>query len=116
VDEYIAMFPAHVQNILERIRRTIQEAVPEAKEKISYQIPTFTLSGNLVHFAAWKNHIAFYPGSRGIKTFRKELSPYGLSKGTIRFPMDKPIPLQLVRKIVKYRVKENFERGNKKTN
>ena len=108
IDEYIATFPRNVQDILEELRQTIRNSAPDAKEAISYQIPTFRLNGNLVHFAAFKNHIGFYPTSSAIAHFKKELSGYEASKGTIRFPINEPIPFDLIRKIVKYRVKENL--------
>jgi uncharacterized protein YdhG (YjbR/CyaY superfamily) len=108
IDEYIATFPRDVQDILEEIRRTIQESAPNAKEAISYQMPTFKLNGNLVHFASFKNHIGFFPTPSGISRFKKELSHYETSKGTVRFPLNEPIPFDLIRKIVKYRVKENL--------
>lgn len=108
IDEYIATFPRNVQDILEELRQTIRNSAPDAKEAISYQIPTFRLNGNLVHFAAFKNHIGFYPASSAIAHFKKELSGYEASKGTIRFPINEPIPFDLIRKIVKYRVKENL--------
>ena len=111
IDEYIAGFPNNVQEILEKIRMTIRTAAPDAEERISYQIPTFTLKGNLVHFAAFKNHIGFYPTSSGIEKFKNELSGYEGAKGTVRFPLDKPIPFDLIGKIVKFRVKENLERA-----
>jgi uncharacterized protein YdhG (YjbR/CyaY superfamily) len=110
IDDYIATFPDDVQAILQEMRTTIQEAAPQAKEAISYQMPTFKLNGNLVHFAGYKNHIGFYPTPSGIEAFRDELAPYELSKGTIKFPLDKPIPFDLVRKIVVYRVTEQRER------
>jgi uncharacterized protein YdhG (YjbR/CyaY superfamily) len=110
VDKYIAGFPTDVQMILEKIRKTIQKAAPDAKETIKYQIPTFTLNGNLVHFAAYKNHIGFYPAPGGIVEFKDELSKYERSKGTIRFPLNKSIPYRLISRIVKYRVKENMNR------
>jgi uncharacterized protein YdhG (YjbR/CyaY superfamily) len=110
IDEYIAAFPPNIQKILEELRQTIRNSAPDAKEAISYQIPTFKLNGNLVHFAAFKNHIGFYPTSTGIAKFKKELSHYELSKGTVRFPINEPIPLDLVKKIVKFRVKENLEK------
>jgi uncharacterized protein YdhG (YjbR/CyaY superfamily) len=110
IDEYIADFPREIQAILEKIRVTIKKAAPEAEEKISYQMPTFTLKGNLVHFAAFKNHIGFYPTPSGTEEFRKELSVYKGGKGSIRFPLDQPIPYDLIDKIVKFRVKENLER------
>lgn len=108
IDEYIAAFPENVQSLLQELRQVIRDAAPEAKEAISYQMPTFKLNGNLVHFAAWKNHIGFYPGgSSAIESFKKELSPFKQAKGTIQFPLDKPIPFNLVKKIVKFRVKQN---------
>jgi uncharacterized protein YdhG (YjbR/CyaY superfamily) len=111
IDEYIAGFPSNVQEILEKIRMTIRKAAPDAEETIKYQIPTFTLKGNLVHFAAYKKHIGFYPAPRGIEKFKNELSVYEGGKGTVQFPLDKPIPLALISKIVKFRVKENLERA-----
>ncbi len=110
IDEYISMFPDNVQIILEKLRQTIKESAPGAEEAISYQIPTFKLNGNLVHFAAFKNHIGFYPTSSGIEAFKRELSQYKGAKGSVQFPIDKPIPLNLVRKIVKYRIKENLNK------
>ena len=107
IDEYISAFPNNVQEILEKIRTTIRKAAPDAEETISYQMPTFTLKGNLVHFAAFKNHIGFYPAPSGIEAFKKELSVYEGAKGSIKFPIDKPLPLALVSQIVKFRVKEN---------
>ena len=111
IDEYIAGFPNDVQELLEKIRVTIRKAAPAAGEKISYQIPTFTLKGNLVHFAAYKRHIGFYPGSAAIKKFRNELSVYKGAKGSVQFPLDKPIPFGLIGKITKFRVKQNLERA-----
>ena len=111
IDEYIAGFPQDIQVILEKIRSTIRKAAPDAVEKISYQMPTFTLHGNLVHFAAFKNHIGFYPTPTGTEKFQQELSAYPSGKGSVRFPLDKPIPFALIRKIVKFRVKENLERA-----
>ena len=108
VDEYIASFPGNVQVILQELRRAIKEASPEAQEAISYRIPVFKLNGYLVWFAAFKDHIGFYPRASGIEAFRKKLSPYNVSKGTVRFSIDKPIPLDLVKEIVKFRVKENL--------
>src|SRR3989304_3823711 len=105
IDEYIATFPKNVQSILEELRQAIRNSAPKAEEAISYQMPTFKLNGNLVYFAAFKNHIGFYPTSSAIAAFKEELSDYKVSKGTIRFPLDKPIPFDLVKKIVKYRVK-----------
>jgi uncharacterized protein YdhG (YjbR/CyaY superfamily) len=114
IDEYIAGFPKDVQKILKEMRAAIRKAAPEAEEKISYAIPTFALKGNLVHFAAFKNHIGFYPAPRGIEAFKKELSKYEGGKGTIQFPIDQPLPLALIRKIVKFRVKDNLERAKLK--
>ncbi len=114
IDEYIATFPAEIQKILEEIRATIKAAAPEAEEKISYQMPTFTLKGNLVHFAAFKKHIGFYPVPTGIEKFKKELSVYQGSKGSVQFPLDQPIPYNLIGKIVKFRVKENLTKAETK--
>lgn len=113
IDEYISGFPHEVQEILKRMRQTIRTAAPGAEETIKYQIPTFTLKGNLVHFAAFKNHIGFYPTPTGIERFRQELSVYKGAKGSVRFPFDKPVPLALISKIVKFRVKENLEKADK---
>jgi uncharacterized protein YdhG (YjbR/CyaY superfamily) len=110
IDEYIKTFPENVQSILEQMRQTIRKAAPEAVEAISYQIPTFKLNGNLVHFAAFKNHIGFYPTPSGIKAFKKELSPYKGAKGSVQFPIDKPIPYDLVKTIVLFRVRENLNK------
>lgn len=107
IDAYIAGFPYDVQAILRKVRATIAKAAPEAQEAIRYQIPTFTLNGNLVHFAAFKNHIGFYPGPSGIEKFNKELSAYEGAKGSVRFPLNQPIPYGLIRDIVTFRVKEN---------
>jgi uncharacterized protein YdhG (YjbR/CyaY superfamily) len=110
MDEYIETFPKDVQKILEELRQTIRKAAPEAVEAISYQMPTFKLNGkNLVHFAAFKNHIGFYPIPSGIEAFKEELSLYKQGKGSVQFPMDKPIPYDLVKKIVDYRAKENLD-------
>lgn len=110
IDEYIASYPQKIQDNLQKLRETIRDSAPDAKEAISYQMPTFKLNGNLVHFAAYKNHIGFYPTPSAIRKFRKELSHYEVSKGTVRFPRDEPIPFGLVKKIVKHRVKENLGR------
>jgi uncharacterized protein YdhG (YjbR/CyaY superfamily) len=107
MDEYIEGFPADIQKKLQQIRTTIKKAAPGAEEKISYAIPTFTLNGNLVHFAAFKNHIGFYPAPSAINKFQKELAVYQGAKGSIQFPIEKPVPLNLITKIVKFRVKEN---------
>ena len=114
IDEYISMFPEDVRTILKNLRQTIREAAPEAQETIKYQIPTFTLNGNLVHFAAFKNHIGFYPTPTGMEAFKDELSAYQGAKGSVQFPIDRPLPLTLIRRIVEYRVKENLERKSKK--
>jgi uncharacterized protein YdhG (YjbR/CyaY superfamily) len=114
IDEYIASFSKNIQEILEKLRATIRKAAPEAKEIINYQIPTFTLKGNLVHFTAFKKHIGFYPTSTGIEAFKKELSAYEGAKGSVKFPLDKPIPFDLISKIVTFRVKENLERAGAK--
>jgi uncharacterized protein YdhG (YjbR/CyaY superfamily) len=114
IDEYIATFPEEIQKILEEIRATIKAAAPDAEEKISYQMPTFTLKGNLVHFAAFKRHIGFYPVPTGIEKFKKELSVYEGAKGSVKFPLDKPIPYELISKIVKFRVKENLKKAETK--
>jgi uncharacterized protein YdhG (YjbR/CyaY superfamily) len=114
MDEYINTFPDDVRNILNELRQVIKEAAPEAEETINYQMPTFTLNGNLVHFAAFKNHIGFYPTPTGIEAFKKELAPYKGAKGSVQFPIDQPLPLPLIRRIVEYRVKENVERKQKK--
>lgn len=114
IDEYIADFPVEVQAALERLRLTIATAAPDATEKISYQMPTFYFNGNLVHFAAFKHHIGFYPTPSGISTFREELKDYKTSKGAVQFPLDKPLPLELVKKIVGFRVTENSKKTAKK--
>jgi uncharacterized protein YdhG (YjbR/CyaY superfamily) len=111
IDEYIAAFPKEVQEILEKVRTTIHEAAPNAEETINYGIPTFTLNGNLVHFAAYKKHIGFYPTSSGIEKFKVELSVYEGAKGSVQFPLDKPIPYDLISRIVTFRVKDNLEKA-----
>lgn len=115
IDEYIAEFPKDVQKILEQVRATIKKAAPTAEEKISYGIPTFTLNGNLVHFGGFKYHVGFYPAPTGTEAFEKELSVYKTGKGSIQFPLDKPMPLNLITKIVKFRVKKNLEKAKAKT-
>ena len=110
IDDYIAAFPADVQTILKKIRAVIRAAAPEAGEKISYGMPTFTLHGNLVHFAAYNKHIGFYPTPSGIEYFRAQLSAYETSKGAIRFLLDQPIPYDLVARITAFRVQENQKR------
>ncbi|WP_042167037.1 iron chaperone [Paenibacillus gorillae] len=113
-DDYIAQFSPEVQAILQQVRQVIKEAAPEATEKISYAMPTFALHGNLVHFAAFKHHIGFYPGASGIAAFKEQLSAYKGAKGSVQFPIDKPMPLELIREIVNYRVADNIERAASK--
>lgn len=115
IDEYIATFPEAVQKILQELRATIKAAAPDAKEKISYQMPTFDLKGNLVHFAAFKNHIGFYPASSGIEAFKDDLAIYKSSKGAVQFPIDKLLPLELVTRIVQFRVDENLKKAESKS-
>lgn len=110
IDEYVALFPENVQDILEKIRQTIKESAPKAEEAIIYGIPTFKLDGNLVHFGTFKNHIGFYPTPSAIKFFKKELSSYKQSKGAVQFQMNEPIPFEIIKKIVKFRVKENLSK------
>lgn len=108
IDEYIAGFPKPIQKLLNETRATIRDAAPKAEEDIRYGMPTFRINEkNLVHFAAFKNHIGFYPSPSGITNFEKELTPYKYAKGSIQFPLDTPLPFKLITKIVKYRVKEN---------
>ncbi|MBN2678115.1 MAG: DUF1801 domain-containing protein [Anaerolineaceae bacterium] len=110
IDEYIASFPEDIQIRLQKMRSVIRAAAPEATEKISYQMPTFYLNGNLVHFAAFKHHIGFYPTPSGVAQYMSELSSYKTSKGAIQFPNDQPIPLDLITRIVQYRVVENRQK------
>jgi len=114
IDEYIALWPEEIRTKLRSMRETIQKAAPAAEEAISYQMPTFTLHGNLVHFAAFKNHIGFYPVPSGLKAFEKELSKFKTGKGSAQFPLDQPLPLALVTKIVKFRVSENLAKAEAK--
>ena len=107
IDEYIAQFPAEVQARLEEIRATIRRAAPQARERISYGIPTFSQCGNVVHFAAYEHHIGFYPGASGIKRFAKDLASYASAKGSVQFPLDRPVPLALIGRIARLRVAEN---------
>ena len=116
IDKYIAGFPEPVQVILQQLRTTIKKAAPAAEESINYGVPTFTLNGNLVHFAAYKNHIGFYPAPSAIEAFKKELSVYKGAKGSVQFSIDKPLPLALISKIVKFRVKENEAKTNGEKN
>jgi uncharacterized protein YdhG (YjbR/CyaY superfamily) len=113
IDEYIAGFPKDIQDILQNLRRVIHEAAPEAQETISYSMPAFKQNGILVYFAAFKDHIGFFPTSSGVSAFSKELAPYDTSKGTIRFPLDEPIPVNLIKKIVKFRAQENRNKKKK---
>ena len=112
-DEYVALFPPNVQAILREVRRVIKEAAPEAVEKISYRIPTFCLNGNLVHFAAHTNHIGFYPTPSGIVAFKDELYSYKWAKGSVQFPLDRPMPFEVIKRIVEFRVKESSIKGRK---
>ncbi|MGE0587877.1 MAG: iron chaperone [Cyclobacteriaceae bacterium] len=107
IDDYILQFPKEVQKLLKQIRSTIKKAAPKAQEAMKYGIPTFVLNGNLVHFAAYKSHIGFYPAPSGLQAFKKEIAKYKSSKGAVQFPLDAPLPLDLVSKIVKFRVGEN---------
>ena len=114
IDEYIASFPKDTQKILEEIRATIKAVAPEAEEKISYQMPTFFLKGNLIHFAAFKKHIGIYPTPSGTQAFKDEISIYQGAKGSIRLPIDEPMPLELIGRIVKFRVAENLTKAKSK--
>ena len=114
INEYISEFPDEIKAVLEQIRETIQQAAPGAKEAIRYGMPTFVLNGNLVHFAAYKNHIGFYPAPSGIDEFIEELAVYRTGKGTIQFPINQPIPFNLIKKVVEFRVKENLEKQKRK--
>ena len=115
IDAYIATFPEDIRALLQALRATIRAAAPEAEEKISYQMPTFFLRGNLVHFAAFKQHIGFYPTPSGIEAFKPELSAYQVSKGAVRFPIDRPLPMELISKIVRFRVAENLDQAAAKS-
>jgi uncharacterized protein YdhG (YjbR/CyaY superfamily) len=113
IDEYIRSFPEHVQKKLAELRNVIKELAPEASEKISYQMPTFFLNGNLVHFAGHSKHIGFYPTPSGIEAFQSELSKYKYAKGSVQFPMEEPLPVELIKKIVRFRVEENIKKKKK---
>jgi uncharacterized protein YdhG (YjbR/CyaY superfamily) len=115
VDEYIASFPEDIQALLQTVRATIRAAAPEAEEKISYQMPAFALKGNLVYFAARKKYIGFYPTSSGTEEFKDEISAYKGAKGSVRFPIDQPLPLDLIDRIVRFRVAENLARAAAKS-
>jgi len=114
IDEYIETFEPEIQKTLIEMRNFIKNLVPEATEKISYKMPTFFLNGNLVHFAAFKDHIGFFPAPSGITAFEKELTPYRSGKGTLRFPFNNPIPWNLIKKVIKFKVKENLNKEKKK--
>jgi uncharacterized protein YdhG (YjbR/CyaY superfamily) len=114
-EEYITAFPAETQKILEQLRETIRKAAPDADEIISYGMPSFRLNGRLVYFAAFKNHIGFYPMVTGIEAFKTNFSGYKWAKGSVQFPLQKPLPHELITKIVKFRVRENLEKSKKKT-
>ncbi|HSN77178.1 MAG TPA: DUF1801 domain-containing protein [Anaerolineae bacterium] len=111
IDEYIAGFAPDVQEILRKVRQTIRDAAPDAQETISYQMPTFTLHGNLVHFAAFSKHIGFYPVPSGIEAFQEELAAYKQGKGSVQFPLDQPLPYGLMSRIVRFRVQENLAKA-----
>jgi uncharacterized protein YdhG (YjbR/CyaY superfamily) len=115
IDDYIQTFPKEVQKKLGSIRQLIRELAPEAQEKISYRMPTFYLNGNLVHFAAYNNHIGLYPTPSGISAFKKELSKYKNAKGSVQFPMDESLPVDLIKRIVKYRLEKNRKKPDVKT-
>jgi uncharacterized protein YdhG (YjbR/CyaY superfamily) len=114
IDEYIASFPKSIQKLLKQMRSTIRKAAPKAEEEMKYGIPTYVHNGNLVFFGGYKNHIGFYAAPTGHEAFKKELSPYRSGKGSVQFPIDKPLPLGLVTRIVKFRVKENDEKAKMK--
>jgi uncharacterized protein YdhG (YjbR/CyaY superfamily) len=116
VDEYISSFPPSTKNILKELRNTIRQAAPDAKESIGYNMPAYKLNGPVVYFAAYKNHIGFYPIPSGIEAFKKELSVYKMAKGSVQFPIDEPLPLKLIRDIVKFRVMKNKESQTMKKN
>ena len=114
IDEYIIQFPEEVQEILKTLRKVIKDAAPDAEEKISYQMPTFVLYGNLVHFAAYKKHMGFYPTPSAISAFESALSEYKCSKGAVQFPLNKPIPYELITEMVKIRVEQNKKKAEGK--
>jgi uncharacterized protein YdhG (YjbR/CyaY superfamily) len=114
IDQYISETPQEVQKKLRELRTVIKAEVPDAEERIAYGMPTFSQNGNLVHFAAFKNHIGFFPTPSGIEHFKDELAKYKTSKGTVQFPLDEEIPMDLVREIVRFRLKENLEKSTKK--
>lgn len=114
VDEYIAQFPSDVQVKLQSLREIIRDSAPNAVEKISYKMPTYAEHGNLVHFAAYSKHIGFYPGASGIEAFKEELSRYKGAKGSVQFPLEQPLPEELIRRIVEFRVQANVEKAKEK--
>lgn len=114
IDDYISQFPEETRVLLEQVRTTIQQAAPQAKEVISYQMPAFKQNGVLVYFAAYEKHIGFYPTASGIRNFEQEFKPYKWSKGAVQFPLDQPLPLKLIRKITKFRVDEDKKKGKEK--
>ena len=111
IDHYISAFPEDIQERLFEMRKIINQLAPDAIEKISYQMPTFHLNGNLVHFAAYSNHIGFYPTPSGISQFKKDLISYKHAKGSVQFPHDQPLPIELIKKIVKFRIEENLSKN-----
>ena len=115
IDEYIANFPEDVCAILQKIRKTIKKAAPDAQETINYQMPTFNLNGNLVHFAAFEKHIGFYPTPSAIEKFKREIDAYKNGKGSVQFPLDQPIPYELISRITEFRVKEQQAKAKKKS-
>lgn len=114
IDDYIKDFPKEVQKVLEQVRKTVRKAAPNAVEAIKYGIPTFVLGGNLVHFGAFKTHIGFYAAPTAHEAFAKELSKYKQGKGSVQFPLDEPMPLDLITEITRFRVKQNLEKSSKK--
>ena len=114
IDEYIAEFPPETRKVLAEVRALIKASAPGATEKISYGVPTFDLNGNLVHFAGYKNHIGFYPGASGIAAFKEEIKIYKNAKGSVQFPLDQPMPMDLIRRMVEFRVQENTSKPRKK--
>lgn len=110
IDEYIAGFPKETQKVLEQVRAIIKNTAPDTEETISYAIPTFTMNKKyLIYFAGYKNHLSLYPAPTGNASFEKEIKPYWSGKGTVQFPLDKPLPIDLIKRIVKYRMKENLK-------
>jgi len=114
IDDYIIVFPKRTQEMLCRLREVIKKAAPDAKESINYNIPTFKLEGNLVHFGGYVNHIGFYPGSSAIIAFAKELTAYECAKGSVKFLLENPLPFELIRRMVKFRVEENLKKAKTK--